>query len=89
MVGVADARDDVPVVSASDRQGCPGRRDMQPSLGVESIGKAEQVVLVGAAAVVEDEQAGGVARRRSLAVLEGAQQATPAPAYGERSVERQ
>ena len=40
---------------------------MQPPLRVEHVGEAEQVVLVGAAAVVQDEQAGGVAGRRALA----------------------
>ena len=43
---------------------------MQPLLRVEHVGEAEQVVLVGAAAVVQDEQAGGVAGRRALAERE-------------------
>ena len=32
---------------------------MEPPLRVQRVGEAEQVVLVGAAAVVQDEQPGG------------------------------
>ena len=69
VVGIADARHDVPVVPgpARQRQRRARRGDVQPPLRVEHVGEAEQVVLVGAAAVVQDEQAGGVARRRALA----------------------
>ena len=40
---------------------------MQAALGVEHVGQAEQVLLVGAAAVVEHEQAGRLARGGALA----------------------
>ena len=43
---------------------------MQPPLGVEHVGEPEQVGLVGAAAVVEDEQARRLARGRALPVVE-------------------
>ena len=63
MVRVADARHDVPVIARP--AGICERRargdDVQPALGVEHVGEAEQVVLVGAAAVVEDQQPGGLA----------------------------
>ena len=45
---------------------------MQAALGVEHVGEPEQVVLVRAAAVVEDHQSGGRAVRRALAELERA-----------------
>jgi hypothetical protein len=51
---------------------------MQAALRVEHVAEAEQVVLVGAAAVVEDEQAGGVAGRRPLAVYQCAHDRTSA-----------
>jgi hypothetical protein len=41
---------------------------MQASLGVQDVGETEQVALVGAAAVMQDEQAGGLSRRRPLTV---------------------
>jgi hypothetical protein len=41
---------------------------MEAALRVEDVGEAEQIVLVGAAAVVEDEQACGITVRRTLAV---------------------
>ena len=58
-VGVADAGNDVPVVArqAGERQRGARRDDVQAAFRVERVGEAEQVVLVGAAAVVEDEQA--------------------------------
>ncbi len=70
VVGVADARHDVPVVAgpARELQRRPRGDDVQPPLRVEHVGEAEQVVLVRAAAVVEDEQAGGVAAGGPLAV---------------------
>jgi hypothetical protein len=43
---------------------------VQPPLGIELVGEVEQVALVRATPVVEDEQAGGVARRRPLEVRE-------------------
>jgi hypothetical protein len=43
------------------------RDDVQPPLRVEHVGEAEQVVLVGAAAVVEDEEAGRLAVGGALA----------------------
>ena len=68
--GIADARHDVPVLArpAGDVQRPARRDDVQPPLGVEHVGEAEQVVLVGAAAVVEDEQALGRAGGGALAV---------------------
>jgi hypothetical protein len=45
---------------------------MQAALRIEDVRQAEQVVLVGTPAVMEDEQARGVIPRRSLAVDEGA-----------------
>ena len=58
-IGVADTGNDVPVVArqAGERQRGARRDDVQAALRVERVGEAEQVVLVGAAAVVEDEQA--------------------------------
>ena len=70
MVGEPDARDDVPVLArpARDLQRAAGGDDVQPPLRVQDVGEAEQVVLVGAAAVVQDEQALGRAVRRALLV---------------------
>ena len=45
---------------------------MQTALGVEHLGEAEQIVLVCATAVVEDEQASRVSVRRTLAEDESA-----------------
>ena len=60
-----DARDDVPVLArpARDLQRAARGDDVQPPLRVQDVGEAEQVVLVGAAAVVEDQQALGRAVR--------------------------
>ena len=68
--GVADTGDDIPVVSrqAGERQRCPRRDDVQAAPRVERIGQTEQVVLIGATAVVEDEQAFGLAGGRALAM---------------------
>ena len=57
-IRVADAGDDVPVVSrqARERQRCPRCGDVQAAPRVERIGKSEQIVLIGATAVVKDEQ---------------------------------
>src|SRR4051794_22890157 len=62
-VRVADARHHVPVVAGPARklQRRARRDDVEPPARVEHVGEAEQVVLVGAAAVVEDEQAGRLA----------------------------
>ena len=58
VVGIADARDQVPVVAGRARQPKrrPRRDHLQPPIGVERVGEAEQVALVGPAAVMEDEQ---------------------------------
>ena len=74
-VGVADARHDVPVAArpAGQRQRRARRGHVQPALGIEHVGQRQQVVLVGAAAVVEDEQAGGLPVRRPLAERQRAQ----------------
>ena len=70
--GIADARHDVPVVARPARQLQRAARgdDVQPALGVEHVGEAEQVVLVGAAAVVEDQQPVGVAGGRAFFEVE-------------------
>ncbi|MEJ7714960.1 MAG: hypothetical protein WKF40_04345, partial [Thermoleophilaceae bacterium] len=69
-VGAADLLDHVPVVAGRAGKGeRRARRDhVQAAPGVQDVGQAEQVVLVRAAAVVEDEEAGGVAVGRALAV---------------------
>jgi glyoxalase family protein len=41
---------------------------VKPPVGIEVVGEREQVVLVGTAAVVQDEQSGGIACGRPLAV---------------------
>ena len=46
----------------------PRRDDVQPAPRVEHVGEAEQVALVGAAAVMEDEQALGLVGGRALKV---------------------
>ena len=53
---------------AGERQRGARRDDVQAALGVERVSEAEQVVLVGATAVVEYEQAFRLARRRPLTV---------------------
>ena len=57
-VGVADARHDVPVVAGPARELQRRARGghVQPPLRVEHVAEPEQVVLVGAAPVVQDEQ---------------------------------
>ena len=74
VVGVADARHDVPVVPgpAGELERRARGHDVQAPLRVEHVGEPEQVVLVGAAPVMEHDQAGGIAVRRPLAVLERA-----------------
>ena len=49
--------------AARERERRPRRGDVQPLLRVEDVAEAEQIVRVGAAAVVQDEQAGGLAGR--------------------------
>ena len=80
VVREADARDDVPVLArpARDLQRAARRDDVQPPLRVEHVGEAEQVVLVGAAAVVEDEQALGRAGGGPLAVDQSRSRASTA-----------
>jgi hypothetical protein len=71
-IGVADAGHQVPVVAGRSRQGQgPARRDdAQSPLRIEGIGEPEQIALVGAAAVVEHEQAPGVSVGRPFQVNE-------------------
>ena len=73
-IGVADAGNDVPVVArqAGERQRRARGDDVQATLRVERVREAEQVVLVCASAVVEDEEASRFARRRALTVDERA-----------------
>jgi hypothetical protein len=68
-VRVADPRDDVPVVSrpAGQLKGRAWSDNVQPALGIKRIGEPEEVVLVGAASMVEDEQAGRIAGGEALA----------------------
>ncbi len=65
VVGIADARHHVPVIArpAGQLQRPARRHDVQPSLGIEHVAEREQVVLVGAAAVVQDQQPLGFAAR--------------------------
>ncbi len=60
--GIADPRHDVPVVArpAAQRQRRARRDHVQPPLRVQRVAEPEQVVLVGATAVVEDQQALGL-----------------------------
>ena len=78
-VGVADARNDVPVVARQAGQGERRARgdDVQAAPWIERVGEAEQVVLVGATAMVEDEHAVGPAGRRTFAVGERAHVVDP------------
>ena len=73
-IGEAHARNDVPVVAgpAGDRQRRARSDDVQAALRVEHVGEAEQILLVGPAAVVEDQQAVRLAGGRPLAVDESA-----------------
>ncbi len=69
-IRIADARHRVPVVArpAGNGQRCSRGDDVQPLLRIKHISEAEQVMFIGAAAVVQDEQPGGVTRGRPLAV---------------------
>ena len=55
---------------AGERQRPARRHDVQAALGIEHVGETEQIVLVGAAAVVQDHQPLGVAGRGALSELE-------------------
>ena len=70
--GIADPRDEVPVKTGRTRQ--LQRRanadGVQPALGVERVGEREQVVLVGAAAVVEDQETARRGRGGTLLIGE-------------------
>ena len=57
-VRIADPRHDVPVVARPARklERRAGRDDMQPACRIQYVREREQVALVGATAVVEDEQ---------------------------------
>ena len=69
-IGEADPRHDVPVEPGPARQleRRARRDDVQAALGIERIGEREQVVLVGAAAVVEHEQTSRLACGEALAI---------------------
>jgi hypothetical protein len=47
----------------------PRRRDMEPALGVEQVGKPEQIALVRPPPVVENDQAGRLSPSGSLLEL--------------------
>ena len=85
-IRVADARHDVPVVArpAGQLERRAWGDDVEPLLRVEHVGEAEQVVLVGPAAVMEDEQAGGVSVGRPLTMDEPAHARTLVPRVGQR-----
>ena len=69
-VGIADTRHEVPVKAgrALQAQRSARRDDVQAPVGVERVGERKQVGLVGAAAVMEHEQAGGLAGSGPLAI---------------------
>lgn len=46
---------------ARHSQRCPRARDVRPAPGIDDIGEGEEVMLVSAPAVMEDEEAGGIA----------------------------
>jgi hypothetical protein len=73
-LGKADARYDVPVAARPSRQlqGPSRRDDVQPPPRVEHVGEGQQVVLIGAAAVVQYEQPVRLTGGRTLAVDERA-----------------
>ena len=76
VVGVADARHDVPVPPARRELQRPARRDAdEPPVGVEHVEERQQVVLVGAAAVQQDERARRLARGGPDDVGQGVRQA--------------
>ena len=69
-IRIADPRHDVPVVAgrARQRQRRTRRGDVQAPFAVERVGERQQVELVGAAPVMEDEQALRRAVGRPLAI---------------------
>ena len=80
LVREADLRHDVPVPARppGQHERAAGRDHVQALLGIEHVGETEQVVLVGPAAVVEDQQPFGVARGGALLEGQGAHaRATP------------
>ena len=67
-VRIADPRHDVPVRAARrQRQRPTGAVPVQPPPGVEHVEQRKEIVLVGAAAVEEDERTGRIARGGALA----------------------
>ena len=89
-VGVADARHDVPVVArpAGQREGAARRHDVQPPRRIEHVGEPEQVVLVGPAPVVQDEQPGGLTRRPAARGTRGGRRSPPAASHPVELLER-
>ena len=85
---VAHARHHVPVVAgpARQRERGPGRDHVEAALRVEHVAQRDQVVLVGAAAVVEHQQPLGVAFRRPLLEAEWAHRAVDHRNTGRLSV---
>ena len=71
-VGEADTRHEVPVATglARQRERCARRDDVEPSQRIECLPQPEQIVLVGAASVVENEQSDGLAVGCPLAKTE-------------------
>ena len=59
------------MVTAADREWCSRRDDVQTAMRVERVRQPEQVDLVGAAAVVEDDQPGRLAGGGPLPVRQG------------------
>ena len=70
-IGLADAVERVPVRAARRQRERSARRDPeQPPLRVEHVEQRKEVVLVGAAAVEQGEEALGLSARRPLEVLQ-------------------
>ena len=70
-IRIADSRHEVPMGAgrSRQRQRCARRRYVERPSRVERVGEREQVMLVGTAAVVQDEQSG--ARGRPLTERQG------------------
>lgn len=68
-IRVADSRSDIPVIPGPARklERRSWRDDVEPAFRIEHVGEREKVVLVRAAPVMEDEQAGWLALCRTLA----------------------
>jgi hypothetical protein len=86
-IGIADPPHDVPVVAGRpwEPQRRPWRYDLQPPLRVERVGEPEEISLVRATAVVQNEQPGGLGRRGPDALdeaLRRQRQRVLAPAAG-------